>query len=65
MRHSHGRPMHQIIAEVEAKAESEPIVECAVKGCVEKATKDYNGHGFLVCDKHYDILNDEFDEEYR
>ncbi len=33
--------------------------------CKRWATKDYNGHGYWVCDIHNEILNDEFDEEYR
>lgn len=38
---------------------------CMESNCDKPATKDYNGHGHWVCDRHYDKLNDEFDEEYR
>ena len=38
---------------------------CKEKGCKEKATVDYNGHGYFVCKMHYKLLNDEFDEEYK
>lgn len=31
----------------------------------EKATKDYNGNKYYVCDPCYESLNREFDEEYR
>jgi hypothetical protein len=33
--------------------------------CKQPATKDYNGHGYWVCDDHNDKLDREFDEEYR
>lgn len=38
---------------------------CVEKGCNQVATIDYNKHGHFVCKKHYDSLNDYFDEEYR
>jgi formylmethanofuran dehydrogenase subunit E len=28
------------------------------------ATKDYNGHGYMVCEPCYESLSDYFDEEY-
>lgn len=37
---------------------------CKEKGCENHATKDYNGHGYYVCDYHYEKLNDYFDEEF-
>lgn len=37
---------------------------CMEKNCNEHATIDYNGHGYWVCDYHYNKLSDEFDEEY-
>jgi hypothetical protein len=38
---------------------------CKERNCEEKAVVDYNGHGHWVCQHHYDILSDYFDEEYR
>jgi len=38
---------------------------CKEPNCNEKATIDYNGHGYWVCRYHYDKLSDYFDEEYR
>lgn len=38
---------------------------CREKNCYEPATKDYNGHQHYVCDRHFEKLNDYFDEEYR
>lgn len=29
------------------------------------AVKDYNGHGYLVCERCYETLSNEFDEEYK
>lgn len=50
------------------KKEKEPQVDlgiCVEKNCRDKATKDYNGFKYYVCDYHYKKLNDEFDEDYR
>jgi len=38
---------------------------CKEKGCNKRATKDYNGHGYWVCDKCFDSLNNYFDENYK
>lgn len=38
---------------------------CKESGCNKVATKDYNDHGHWVCDRHYEILNRFFEEEYR
>lgn len=38
---------------------------CKEEGCQEKATTDYNGRKYYVCDYHDRKLNDEFEDEYR
>jgi acyl-CoA thioesterase YciA len=38
---------------------------CKYKNCDRFATHDYNGHGYFVCDMHYEKLSDEFDNEYK
>lgn len=38
---------------------------CMEKGCSRFATKDYNGHQHWACDRHFDKLHDEFEDEYR
>ena len=37
---------------------------CMISYCNEKHVIDYNGCNCIVCQLHYDKLNDEFDEEY-
>jgi len=40
-------------------------MKCKEKNCKDLAIKDYNGHQYWVCNRHFDKLNDEFDEEYK
>jgi len=37
---------------------------CMEKGCMDKATRDYNGMDYWVCDYHNEKLNKEFEEDY-
>lgn len=39
--------------------------KCQEGKCEEWASKDYNGHGHYVCERHYDKLSEEFDNEYK
>lgn len=39
--------------------------KCMERNCENDPVVDYNGHGYWVCGKHYDILSDEFDENYK
>lgn len=39
-------------------------VKCFEKNCCNNATKDYNGQGYMVCENHFESLNNYFDEEY-
>lgn len=39
--------------------------KCREKGCTKFATTDYNGHGYWVCDRHDERLNEEFEDEYK
>lgn len=43
---------------------STEVQKCMENNCKENATKDYNGHGHWVCERHYDKLSDYFDDEY-
>jgi len=42
------------------KVYSQPCVICG-----KPAVRDYNGHEYWVCKRHFDKLSDEFDEEYK
>jgi len=50
--------------EIEKKDSIISVSICMEDNCMNPATKDYNGHGHFVCDRHYEKLNNEFDEEY-
>ena len=40
------------------------MVNCMELNCTKIATVDYNGHGHMVCESHYDSLTRYFEEEY-
>ena len=42
-------------------AERNQNKKCVEGNCKEMATKDYNGHGHWVCDRHYEKLSNDFD----
>lgn len=66
---------HEFLSEINNKEQesvsSIPIIDKGedlgvCKQCDNKpATKDYNGHKFYVCDRCFDNLNNDFDEEYK
>ena len=45
--------------------QKEGLGVCKEKGCERFATRDYNGHGYYVCEQHYESLSNYFDEEYK
>lgn len=67
------KPIERIAEDLLLKIKPQPAYitdeeinkQCSEKGCTEKATKDYNGHRYWVCNYHYEKLNNYFDEEYR
>lgn len=49
----------------EYQKQKEGLGMCKEKGCEKVATRDYNGHGYYVCEQHYESLSNYFDEEYK
>ena len=54
---------HTVLESIKEEEKNNKI--CMEDGCMADAVYDYNGHGYWVCERHFDLLNEEFDNEYQ